>query len=97
MRVVVSYDIVTETPSGKKRLRKIAKLCENYGVRVQFSVFECQITPADWIVLKSKLGSLIDPEQDSIRYYLLGKNWERKIGHLGVKKHFDMQKDHLIL
>jgi CRISPR-associated protein Cas2 len=89
MLVVVSYDVRTCEPGGAKRLRKVAKLCQNRGVRVQFSVFECLVDPAQWEVLRVRLMEAIDPEQDSLRFYFLGANWERRVEFSGVRKDYD--------
>lgn len=77
MMVLVAYDVNTETPAGQRRLRQVAKLCENRGQRVQNSVFECLIDPAQWVQLKHGLLDITDPEKDSLRFYYLGKNWHR--------------------
>ncbi|OQY32617.1 MAG: CRISPR-associated endonuclease Cas2 [Spirochaetaceae bacterium 4572_59] len=97
MKVVVSYDVRTDTPGGKKRLRRIAKLLESYGQRVQYSVFECEIDQGQWLKLKSRVIDEINQNEDSLRIYKLGNNWERKIEQIGVKKHYEMIKDVLIL
>lgn len=97
MRVVVSYDVRTDTSEGRRRLRKLAKLCESNGVRVQYSVFECQIDPAGWVKMKDKISKIINEEEDSVRFYFLGSNWQRKISHIGLKRHFDVVEDTLIL
>ena len=89
MLVVVSYDVCTSEPGGAKRLRKVAKLCQNRGVRVQFSVFECLVDPAQWEFLRARLEDAIDPEKDSLRFYFLGANWERRAEHSGVRKDYD--------
>lgn len=89
MLVVVSYDVNTETPAGRKRLRQVAKACVNCGQRVQFSVFECLLDPAQWAELKAKLTGLIDPETDSLRFYYLGANWKSRVEHLGAKSGYD--------
>jgi CRISPR-associated protein Cas2 len=83
MMVLVSYDVSTVDKRGQARLRKVAKACEDYGVRVQNSVFECVVEPATWVLLKSRLEGIYDPEQDSLRYYFLGSNWEKRIEHFG--------------
>lgn len=83
MMVLVSYDVSTIDQQGKRRLRRVAKTCVDYGTRVQNSVFECVVDPATWIVLKTKLEKMFDPEQDSLRYYFLGANWDRRIEHHG--------------
>ena len=88
--VLVSYDVSFENPDGRHRLRKIAKVCKNYGQRVQYSVFECVVDPAQWTKLKNKLEHLIDEETDSLRYYYLGSNYKRKVEHIGAKASFDV-------
>lgn len=90
MLVLVTYDVNTTEERGKKRLRRVAKACEDYGQRVQFSVFEIEVDPAQWTKLKARLEAVIDPEHDSLRYYYLGANWERKIEHVGTKPAVDL-------
>lgn len=90
MMVLVSYDVSTLTESGQKRLRRLAKACRDYGQRVQYSVFEIEVDFAQWTFLKSKLCELIDPEQDSLRFYYLGKNWQTKVEHVGAKPVLDL-------
>ena len=85
MFVLVSYDVAISSPGGKRRLRRVAKTCLNFGQRVQFSVFECVVEPAQWVTLKSQLETIIDMEHDSLRYYYLGSNWKRKVEHVGAK------------
>lgn len=85
MYLLVTYDVSTVTPLGRKRLRQVAKACLNYGQRVQNSVFECLIDPAQWVELKAKLVSLIDAEEDSLRFYFLGSSWRRRVEHVGAK------------
>jgi CRISPR-associated protein Cas2 len=89
MLVVVSYDVSTVDPEGRFRLRKVAKICKDHGQRVQFSVFECEVDPARWTFLRQKLVDVIDPEEDSLRFYFLGSNWKRKIEYVGLKKGYD--------
>lgn len=89
MVVLVTYDVSTVEPEGRKRLRRVAKTCENYGQRVQNSVFECLLEPADWTVLKAKLLKLYEPEEDSLRFYYLGRKWRRRVEHHGAKKTLD--------
>ena len=84
MMVLIAYDVNTETPEGKKRLRLVAKECENAGQRVQKSVFECLVDPAQFVALKSHLENIIDKKQDSLRYYRLGANWQRRVEHVGA-------------
>lgn len=90
MMMLVSYD-VAQDEGGVKRLRRVAKLLENYGQRVQYSVFECLVEPAQWVKLKSQLLKEINPEYDSLRFYSLGANWERKVEHVGQKKPLNPQ------
>lgn len=85
MFVIVSYDVSTEA-SGQRRLRRVAKACQDYGQRVQYSVFECMVDPAQWTVLRQRLLDEIDVEKDSLRFYYLGSNWKRRIEHVGLKK-----------
>lgn len=89
MFVLVSYDVAISSPGGKKRLRRVAKTCLNFGQRVQFSIFECVVEPAQWVVLKNQLESIIDAERDSLRYYYLGSNWKHKVEHIGAKPSLD--------
>ena len=96
MMVLITYDVSVVTGAGQKRLRHISKTCLDYGVRVQNSVFECDITPDKWVRLKSTLLSIYNPEEDSIRFYQLGSNWQRKVEHHGAKPSLDVLKDTLI-
>lgn len=91
MFVLVSYDVSTMDSEGRKRLRRVAKACKNYGQRVQYSVFECILEPAQWTALKDKLIREIDAEQDSLRFYYLGSNWRRRVEHVGAKEGFDQE------
>lgn len=91
MFVLVSYDVSTLERAGRRRLRRVAKTCKNYGQRVQFSVFECIVDPAQWTVFRQKLLDEIDPGQDSLRFYNLGSNWERKVEHVGAKPGIDQE------
>lgn len=84
MMVLVSYDVAMDD-GGQKRLRHVAKTCRNYGQRVQYSVFECDVDPALWTLVKQKLLGLINPETDSLRFYYLGSNWKRRVEHVGAK------------
>lgn len=90
MLVLVSYDVAVTTSGGKRRLRRIAKECQNYGQRVQCSVFECVVDPAQWTKLKNNLTKLIDEESDSLRFYYLGSNYKNKVEHLGAKPSYDV-------
>ncbi len=89
MLVVVCYDVSTIDAEGQGRLRRIAKVCKDYGQRVQFSVFECEVDPAKWAVLRQRLIDEIDPKVDSLKFYFLGSNWRRRIEEVGAKKSYD--------
>jgi CRISPR-associated protein Cas2 len=89
MMVVVSYDVSTVDLLGQARLRKVAKICKDYGQRVQYSVFECEVDPARWAFFRQKLIDVVDPETDSLRFYFLGANWKRRVEHVGLKKGVD--------
>ncbi|MBI4962193.1 MAG: CRISPR-associated endonuclease Cas2 [Desulfomonile tiedjei] len=91
MLILVTYDVSTETPEGKKRLRRVAKICTNLGQRVQKSVFECLLEPAQWAVLRQRLIDAVDQETDSLRFYFLGKNWKLRVEHVGAKESYDPQ------
>lgn len=97
MLMLVSYDVSTVNAAGKRRLRRIAKLCEDWGIRVQNSVFECTVDSAQWIALKAKLLAIIEPETDSLRFYNLGNNYTGKTEHVGAKPTVDPLQDTLIL
>ncbi len=89
MMVLVTYDVNTETAAGRRRLRRVAKICTNYGQRVQNSVFECLVEPALWTAMRADLLDEIDPETDSLRFYFLGANWKRRVEHAGAKPAYD--------
>jgi len=89
MLVLVSYDVSTEDSQGSRRLRHVAKICEDYGQRVQYSLFECLVDPGLWLKMKKKLESVIDSKKDSLRYYYLGSNWKRKVEHVGAKPSYN--------
>lgn len=89
MLVLITYDVNTETDLGKKRLRKVAKICVNYGQRVQNSVFECALSPAELCVVKDSLLKIIDQSCDSLRFYNLGNNYQSRIEHYGAKEAYD--------
>lgn len=91
MLVLVTYDVSTETQSGKRRLAKVAKVCVNYGQRVQNSVFECIVDAAKAREMKAKLEKLIDKDKDSLRFYNLGNNYKTKVEHIGAKPSFDLE------
>jgi CRISPR-associated protein Cas2 len=88
--VLITYDVNTETAEGRRRLRKVAKTCQNYGLRVQNSVFECELDSAQLLMLKDKLCRLIDAEKDSLRFYNLGSGGRGKVEHFGAKASFDV-------
>ena len=87
--VLISYDVSTTSPAGKKRLRKVAKECQNHAQRVQNSVFEADLDYSSFLKLKEKLMDLIYNEEDSLRFYYLGNNWERRVEHIGAKKTYN--------
>jgi len=87
--VLVTYDVNTETKEGRRRLRRIAKICESNGQRVQNSVFECLVDPARWTDMRQKLVGVVDFDLDSLRFYFLGSNWKRRIEHVGAKPAYD--------
>ena len=91
MLVLITYDVCTVTPEGRRRLRKVAKQCVNYGQRVQNSVFECIMDAAKCREVQHKLEQLIDKEKDSLRFYYLGNNYKNKVEHIGAKPSFDME------
>ncbi|OHB53646.1 MAG: CRISPR-associated endonuclease Cas2 [Planctomycetes bacterium GWF2_41_51] len=96
MMVLITYDVNTETAISRKRLRHVAKTCENRGQRVQNSVFECLVDPAQWVELRTKLVDIINPETDSLRFYFLGSNWKRRIEHVGAKQAYDPQGELIV-
>lgn len=89
MMVLVTYDVNTESDGGKRRLRRVARVCTNYGQRVQNSVFECLVDPAQFAELRHAIRDIIEPERDSIRFYFLGKEWRRRVEHIGAKPAYD--------
>ena len=91
MLVLISYDVATTEKEGQRRLRRVAKACKDYGQRVQYSVFECIVDPAQWAVLKNRLISEIDPAKDSLRFYYLGSNWKHRVEHVGAKESIDQE------
>lgn len=97
MMVLVTYDISLEDPQGPGRLRRVAKACLDYGVRVQYSVFECEVDSAQWTIFRDQLLSLYNEEKDSLRFYKLGKNWKNRIEHHGAKPAPDIFRDAMIL
>jgi len=91
MFVLVSYDVATVQKGGQRRLRRVARACLDYGQRVQYSVFECIIDPAQWAVLRQRLIDEIDSNKDSLRFYFLGSNWKHRVEHIGAKKTIDQE------
>lgn len=90
MLVLVTYDVATSTPGGARRLRQVAKGCRDFGQRVQLSVFEIDVDPAQWTLLRARLEAIIDPASDSLRYYYLGTEWKRRVEHIGAKPTTDL-------
>lgn len=90
MLVLVTYDVATSEAGGAGRLRAVAKACRDFGQRVQYSVFEIEVDPAQWTKLKARLETIINPNSDSLRYYYLGSNWRRKVEHIGAKPATDL-------
>jgi CRISPR-associated protein Cas2 len=90
MLVLVTYDVQTTSEGGQRRLRRVAKACRDYGQRVQYSVFEIEVDPALWTQLRARLEAIIDPELDSLRFYFLGANWQKRIEHVGAKPAVDL-------
>lgn len=96
MFVLITYDVNITSPHGEKRLRNVARVCLNYGKRVQNSVFECILTEAQFVVLRDQLKGIIDSDQDSIRFYMLGKNWKRKVETFGKDTGIDFTGELII-
>jgi len=90
MMVLVSYDVATSEANGTRRLRRVSRACQDYGQRVQYSVFEIEVDPSQWTQLRTRLLKEIDPERDSLRFYFLGSNWKRRIEHVGTKAALDL-------
>ena len=89
MMVLVSYDVSTRDDAGRRRLRRVARACEDFGQRVQNSVFECLVDPAQWVSLRARLLAESDTGQDSLRFYFLGAEWKRRVEHIGAKPAYD--------
>lgn len=89
MLMLVTYDISTSDEGGARRLRRVAKACQDYGQRVQYSVFECEVDPAQWASLRARLIGEIDQDKDSLRFYRLGANWRSRVEHVGAKRTYD--------
>ena len=90
MMVLVSYDVSTVSDGGPGRLRRVAKVCRDFGQRVQFSVFEIEVDPDQWVLLRQQLCDLINEDVDSLRFYFLGRQWQKRIEHVGAKPALDM-------
>lgn len=91
MYLLVAYDVATSTPSGARRLRRVAKVCLDYGQRVQNSVFECKVEPAQYIEFRERVLKIIDLERDSVRFYHLGNNWQNRIEHYGKNEDYNIE------
>lgn len=91
MFVLVSYDVATTTAAGRRRLRRVAKACLDYGQRVQLSVFECVVDPEQWARLRVRLLDEYDAAEDSLRFYFLGSNWRHRVEHHGSKPSVDLE------
>ncbi|HHY72200.1 MAG TPA: CRISPR-associated endonuclease Cas2 [Bacillus bacterium] len=91
MLVLITYDVSTVNSAGQKRLRKVAKVCQNYGQRVQNSVFECIVDATQFTTLKYELAEVINHEQDSLRFYQFGNNYKTKVEHIGIKEAIDLE------
>ncbi|MDR3405236.1 MAG: CRISPR-associated endonuclease Cas2 [Chthoniobacter sp.] len=89
--MLVTYDVNTETPAGRRRLRRVARACLDFGQRVQNSVFECEVDPAQWAALRARLTAEIDADRDSLRFYRLGSDGRRRIEHVGAKPVLDLE------
>lgn len=89
--VLITYDVSTVSSGGRKRLRRVAKSCQNYGQRVQNSVFECIVDATQFASLKFELADIIDKDQDSLRFYQLGNNYKTKVEHIGIKESIDLE------
>ncbi len=89
MLMLITYDVATADAAGRRRLRRVARVCQDYGQRVQYSVFECQVDPAQWVRLRARLINEIDEQEDSLRFYRLGANWRSRIEHAGAKPSYD--------
>ena len=97
MLILVSYDVCTLNAAGRRRLRRVAKACENYGIRVQNSVFECYVDWTQWVQLRTTLEKICDLDLDSLRYYNLGNSYQGKVVHVGAKPTVDPEEDTLLL
>ena len=86
MLMLVTYDVSTLDQAGRRRLRRVAKACQDFGQRVQYSVFECEVDPGQWANLRQRLINEISKDADSLRFYRIGANWRRRIEHIGAKE-----------
>lgn len=91
MYLLVAYDVSTSTPAGQRRLRRVAKVCQDYGQRVQNSVFECKVEPAHFVAFKQSLLTIIDSQTDSLRFYHLGRNWKHRVEQYGKNTGYDIE------
>lgn len=91
MLMLIAYDVSTATTEGRRRLRRVARACLDFGQRVQNSVFECEVDPAQWTTLRARLIREIDIEADSLRFYRLGAEGRRRVEHVGAKSTIDLQ------
>jgi CRISPR-associated protein Cas2 len=91
MLMLVTYDVNTASPEGRRRLRRVARACQDHGQRVQLSVFECEVDPAQWAALRARLTREIDPAHDSLRFYRLGAEGRRRVEHVGAKPVLDLE------
>lgn len=97
MLMLVSYDVNTMNAAGRRRLRRISRACEDWGIRVQNSVFECSVDWTQWLALKNRLEAICNPDVDSLRYYNLGNNYKEKVVHYGAKPTVDPMNDTLLV
>lgn len=91
MMVLVTYDVSTTSAEGRRRLSRVARACLDYGQRVQNSVFECNVNAEQWMALRLRLLDLAEPTEDSLRFYFLGANWQRRVQHHGAKPSIDLE------
>jgi len=97
MMVLVSYDVNTQDGAGRTRLRRVAKACEDFGMRVQNSVFECEVDPGQWSTIRYRLLEIINTEKDNIRFYFLGSNWKRRVEQHGIGEVSSQFEDAMIV
>lgn len=95
--MLVTYDVNVSSPGGQKRLRNVSKICLDYGIRVQHSVLECEVDPAQFLLLKNHLTNAFNAEKDSLRFYFLGKKGRSKVEHLGAKPSLDLLRDTIVI